>query len=55
MHRLKIKFCRFMKRMDERINEGVLQWFDHIERMRNDRITKKVYVGEGGGSTWVVP
>ena len=29
------------------IDEGVLQWFDHVER---DRIAKSVYVGECAGS-----
>ena len=24
--------------------------FDHVERMENDRIAKKVYVGESAGS-----
>ena len=31
------------KRADERIDEGVLQWFVHVE---NDRIAKRFYVGE---------
>ena len=29
---------------------GVLQWCGHVERMENDRIVKKVYVGECAGS-----
>ena len=33
---------------DERIDEGVLQWFGHIERMK-DRIAKRVYLGEWAG------
>ena len=29
------------------IDEGVLRWFGHVERMGNDRIVaKRVYVGE---------
>ena len=32
--------------MDERIDEGILRWLGHVERMENDRIAKKVYVGE---------
>ena len=28
---------------DERIHEGVLRWLNHVERMENDRITKRVY------------
>ena len=34
------------KGVDERIDEGVLRWFGHVERMENDRIDKRVYVGE---------
>ena len=38
-----------MKGVDERIDEGVLQWFSHVERMENDKIAKRVYVGEFAG------
>ena len=38
--------CGVTKGVDERIDEGVLLWFGHVERMENDRITKRVYVGE---------
>ena len=31
--------------MDERIDDGVLRWFGYIEKMENDRIAKRVYVG----------
>ena len=34
------------KDLHERIDEGVLQWFGHVERMERDRIAKRVYVGE---------
>ena len=45
------------KRVEERINEGLFRWFGHIERMVNDRIAKRVYVGECAsscsvGRTW---
>ena len=30
--------------VDERIDEGVLWWFRHVERMERDRITKRIYV-----------
>ena len=40
------ELCEVSKGVDERINEGVLQWFAHMERMENDRIAKRVYVGE---------
>ena len=33
------------KMVDKRINESVLQWLGPIERMGNDRIAKRVYVG----------
>ena len=39
-----------MKGVNGRIDEGVFQWFDHVERLENDRITKRVYVRECAGS-----
>ena len=36
--------------MGENIDEGVLRWFGHMERMENERIAKRVYVGECAGS-----
>ena len=42
------------KELDERIAEGVLRWFDQVERVESDRITKKIYVGECAGSRLVV-
>ena len=36
--------------VDERIDEGVLRWFVHVERMPNDRTAHRVYVGECAGS-----
>ena len=38
-----------MKGVDDRINEGILQWFGH-ERMKKDRIAKRAYVGECAGT-----
>ena len=35
---------------DERIEQGVLWWFGHVQRIENDRIAKRVYVGECAGS-----
>ena len=35
-----------MTNVEEKIDEAVLQWFGYIERMENDRIAKRVYVGE---------
>ena len=34
------------KGVDERSDEGVLRWFDHVERMDNDIFAKRLYVGE---------
>ena len=34
------------KGITERIDEGVLQWLRHVERMENDRIAKSVYIWE---------
>ena len=36
--------------LDEKMDEGVLRWFGHVERMENNRIAKGVYVGECAGS-----
>ena len=33
------------KGVDEKIDEGVLRWFGYMERMENDRIAKRIYVG----------
>ena len=34
------------KGMEEKIDNIVLRCFGHVERMENDRIAKRVYVGE---------
>ena len=34
---------------DERIDEDFLPWFGHIERSENDKIARRVYVGESAG------
>ena len=39
-----------MNRLGERIDEGLLHWFGHVEKMENDRIAKRIYVGEYAGS-----
>ena len=38
------------KDLDERIDEGVLRLFGHVERMGRDRIAQRVYVGEFASS-----
>ena len=43
------QLCRVMKGLDKKI-EGVLQWFGHVERIENDWIAKRVYIGEYTGS-----
>ena len=40
------QLCRVTRGIGEKIDEGVLRWFEHMERMENDRIAKRVYVGE---------
>ena len=32
------------KSLDKRIDEGVLRWYGHVERMERNMITKRVYV-----------
>ena len=44
------ELCGMAKGVDERIEEDVLHWFSHVERMENDRIAKRLYVGEFAGS-----
>ena len=39
------QLCGVTKGVDKKIDESVLQWFIHVERMENDRIAKRVYVG----------
>ena len=44
------QLCGVTKVVDEKIDEGALRWFGHVERMENNRISKRVYVGECAGS-----
>ena len=37
------QLCRVMKGVDKNIDESVIRWFGHVQRMENDRIAKKVY------------
>ena len=39
------------KGVDERIEEDVLHWYSHVERMENDKIFMRFYVGEFAGSS----
>ena len=47
------QFFGVTKGVDEKTDEGVLRWFDHVERMENDRIAKRNYVGEYFGGRLV--
>ena len=40
------ELCGEKKGVDEKIDEGVLRCFGHVERMENDRINNRDYVGE---------
>ena len=44
------ELCGVKRGLDGRIDEGVLRWFGHVERLERDRIAKRVYVGECAGS-----
>ena len=44
---LKIELSGVTKGSDERIDENVFRWFDHIERMKNNRNAKRICVREG--------
>ena len=44
------QLCGVTKGVDEEIDEVVLRWFGHVERMENDRIAKRTYVEECAGS-----
>ena len=44
------QLCGVTKGGDEKIDEGVLRWFGHVERMENDWIVKMVYVRKCSGS-----
>ena len=44
------ELCKVRKGLDERIDEGILRWFRHVERMERDRIAERVYLGECAGS-----
>ena len=46
------QLCRVTKGVGEKI-DGVLRWFFYVEKMENDRIAKRVYVGECAGSRLV--
>ena len=44
------ELCGLAKGVNERIDESILCWFGNIEKMEDDRIAKRVYMGECVGS-----
>ena len=48
------ELCGMTKRVDERIDEGVLRCFVHMEKREIDGIVKRTYVVEFGGSCSVI-
>ena len=44
------ELCGVKKVLDESIDEGVLRWLGHVEKVESDRIAKRVYIGECAGS-----
>ena len=44
------QLCRVTKGVGEKIDEGILRRFGHVGRMENDRIAKRIYVGDCSGS-----
>ena len=44
------ELCGVMEGLDEMIDEGVLRWFGHVERMERDRTAKRLYVRVCAGS-----
>ena len=43
------ELCGMTKGENEKIDKGILRRFGHVERMENDRIAKRVYVGGWAG------
>ena len=44
------ELCRVRNGLDESIDESIIRWFGHVERMERDRVAKSVYIGECAGS-----
>ena len=40
------ELCGVTKGVDEMIDEGVPRWFGHVERMENNKMAKRVFVGD---------
>ena len=48
MYKVRINTDKGVVRSDEKIAEGVLRWFGHVERMENDKILESVLVSLSG-------
>src|SRR5678816_3860301 len=44
------ELCGVKKGVNERINESTLRWFDHVERMNDSWLVKRMYSGECVGN-----
>ena len=44
-----MQLCGVTKDVEEMMDKGVLRWFGHVERIENDMIAMRVYVGESAG------
>ena len=44
------EWCGVKKGVNERINESMLRWFGHMERMNDSRLVKRMYSGECVGN-----
>ena len=47
----RIRWLCGVKGLNEMVDEGVIRWFGHVERIERDRIAKRIYVGECAGSS----
>src|SRR5678815_2173447 len=44
------ELCGVKKGVNERINESMLRWFGHVERMNDSRLIKRMHNGECVGN-----
>src|SRR5678815_4666944 len=44
------ELCGVKKAVNERINESMLRWFGHVERMNDSQLVKRMYSGECVGN-----